>query len=120
MGLSRHGDPVFPHFGVSFLEPSFCGSNPIESVVCTLCAGCRRGPYGCQIVGVAVSPRAVCVVGCVLAQKSLLMSATCVLWYVLGDDTGLSKHRVPVFPDFYPLNQNLARVRGGGDFRLGL
>ena len=47
------------------------------------------------------------------------MSATCVLWYVPHGNMSLSKHGNPVFPHFYPLNQNLARVRtmwvGGGN-----
>ena len=44
------------------------------------------------------------------------MSATCVPWYMPRGNAGLSKHGDPVFPHFYPLNQNLARVgtRGGG------
>ena len=42
------------------------------------------------------------------------MSATCVPWYVLRSNTGLSTHGDPVFPHFCPLNQNLANVRTGG------
>ena len=48
------------------------------------------------------------------------MPATCVLQYVPGANTGLSKHGDPVFPHFWSWNQNLARVcarggRGRGD-----
>ena len=32
----------------------FCGPNAMENVVCSRCAGCRRGLYGCPSVGVAV------------------------------------------------------------------
>ena len=44
------------------------------------------------------------------------MSATCVPWYMLRSNMGLSKHGDPVFPHFCHLNQTLARVRtsGGG------
>ena len=42
------------------------------------------------------------------------MSPTCVPWYVLRGNMGLSKLSDPVF-DFCPLNQNLTcvRTRGG-------
>ena len=44
------------------------------------------------------------------------MSATCVQWYVLRENTGLSKHGNPMFLHFCPLKQNLAHVStvGGG------
>ena len=42
------------------------------------------------------------------------MFATCVLWYMLPGNMGLSKYGDPVFPHFCPLNQNLARLRTGG------
>ena len=44
------------------------------------------------------------------------MPAICVPQYVPRANTGLSKHRDPVFPHFWSWNQNLARVcaRGGG------
>ena len=32
-GLSKHGDPVFPHFWSFFFNRRFCGSDPIENVV---------------------------------------------------------------------------------------
>ena len=32
----------------------FCSSDPMENVVCRFCAGCRKAPYECQSVGVAV------------------------------------------------------------------
>ena len=38
------------------------------------------------------------------------MSAMCVPWYVSRANTGLSKHRNPVFLHFYPMNQNLPSV----------
>ena len=34
-GLSKHGDPVFPHFCAFFWNHRFCGSNPIATVVCS-------------------------------------------------------------------------------------
>ena len=42
------------------------------------------------------------------------MSAICVPWHVPRGNTGLSKHGDPVFLQFCPLSQNLARVRNGG------
>ena len=55
----------------------------------------------------------------VLRGRVEFMSATCVLWYVLRADMGLSKHGNPVFPHSLfphccPLNQNLACVGKGG------
>ena len=40
------------------------------------------------------------------------MLATCVLQYVPRANTGLSKHRDPVFPHFWSWNQSLRK--GGG------
>ena len=42
------------------------------------------------------------------------MSATCVLWFVPRGNTRLSKHGNPVFPQFAPLNHNLAHLDKGG------
>ena len=39
------------------------------------------------------------------------MSARCVQWCMLCGNTGFSRHKDPVFPQFCPLNQNLACVR---------
>ena len=52
-GLSKHGDPVFPHFRVFFGNHRFCGSNPIENVVCSVVQAAGRVYVG---VGVAVIP----------------------------------------------------------------
>ena len=48
------------------------------------------------------------------------MSATCIRWYMLRGNTGLSRHGDPVFPHFCPLNQNLVRVMtwGGGGYQM--
>ena len=45
-----------------------------------------------------------CVLGCVLGCGTPFCSHE-------GGNTGLPKHGDPVFPHFYPLNQNLAPVR---------
>ena len=42
------------------------------------------------------------------------MSATCVLWYMLRSNTGLFKHRDPMFPYCCPVNQSLACVKTRG------
>ena len=56
--------PCLRTFG-SLLDPSFCGSNPIENAVCSVMQGCGTGPCGCQSVGVAVIP---CALGRALAR----------------------------------------------------
>ena len=45
MRLSKHGDPVFPHFLGLFWNHRFCGSNATENAVCSRCGGRRRGLY---------------------------------------------------------------------------
>ena len=42
------------------------------------------------------------------------MSATCVPWYMLSGNTGLSKHGDPVFPPFCPLEPEPGPYKDGG------
>ena len=55
--------------------------------------------------------------------QGLVMSATCVPWYVLCANMDLSKHHDHVFSHFYPLNQKLGHAStgsgGGGGGQLG-
>ena len=117
--LSEHGDPVFPYFRVLFLNHHFCGSNPIENVVCGFGAGCRKSQHGCHSVGVAVLSRALVSRGCVpvccfivscFEGEGWPMSATRVPWYVPRGNTGLSEHGDLVFPHFCLPHPNSARV----------
>ena len=43
-------------FGAVFWNHRFGGSAPIENVVCSLCAGYRKGPCGWRSVGAGVIP----------------------------------------------------------------
>ena len=54
-GLSKRGEPVFPHCW-HFWEPSFLRFQSNRGCGSLLCAGCRKGQYGCQSVGVIVIP----------------------------------------------------------------
>ena len=54
-GLSKHGDPVFPHRFLRFLSNRESGLQ--------LCAGGRKGPWGCQRIGVAAIPCALVLCG---------------------------------------------------------
>ena len=94
-GLSKQGNPVFLQFWIYSWNHCFDGPNPIENVVCSFCADCRKGRS--------------CVLGCMLAccfvlsyfeGLGWLMCATCILWYVPRGNTGLSKHNSPLFPHF--------------------
>ena len=49
-GLSKHGNPVFLHFWVLFLEPSFCVSIPIENVFCSFVQAAGRDNMGGKVL----------------------------------------------------------------------
>ena len=49
-GLSKHGDPVFPHCQDFFWSHRFCGSNPIEIVVCSLVQVVGRVNMGVKVL----------------------------------------------------------------------
>ena len=117
-GLSKHGDPAFPHFW-TFLGTIVLRFRSSRECGLQLCAGCRKGTYGCQSVGVAVIPCALVFWGvcwhvalyCHILRGT---SATCLPWYMPRGDMGLSKHSDAVFLHFCPLNQQRSRRVSGG------
>ena len=49
-GLSKHGDPVLPHFWSFFLNRRFCGSDPIENVVYSFVQDAGRVNMGDKVL----------------------------------------------------------------------
>ena len=47
-GLSKHSDPMFPHFWV-FWNLRFCGFNPIEKVICSVVQAAGRVNMGVKV-----------------------------------------------------------------------
>ena len=97
--------PCFRTFGL-FLEPSFCGSNPIENVVGSDVQAAGGVTTGGKVLvwlqfhvllfwGVCW-PAGLPLV--VVKEYGWLMSATCVPWDMPRGNTGLSKHGDAVFP----------------------
>ena len=125
-GLSKHGDPCFCSFGI-LLEPSFLRFQSNGDCSLWPWAGCRKGPYGCRSVGVAVTPCALVFWGVyrrvghrfvVTKGEGWLVPATCVPWYGRAGTRARPNTATPCFRLFAPLNQNLVRVWTGGGGHL--